>query len=366
MKTDKWWSSLRTRIALTTAALIMATGALVVGSVYVYMRFAPDYLLVPQATATSLQAEPTVEATSSTTPAPVSSKKPGTETPAPKKVPINSVAEIWSTLLTISLITFAVLTVLGAVAAWFVAGRQLRPLRRLADEVAATSADTLASPIEATGPMDEVHLLTESINAMKTRLNASFEAERRFASNASHELKTPLFAAQALLDVALDQPAEEPVDPLARRELLQQLRGLSSQSLTTLDALLDLAEVTSVPLQREPVDISELIADALTQLAPLAAFKSVTLTAPTTGSASVLGDAPLLAALIRNLVANAIQYNVPGGQVTVAVMEYSDVVVRVENDGAVLTDAQVAQLAEPFYRVAGRVESDRGHGLGCP
>ena len=381
--------SLRTRIALITAVLIMATGALVLGSVYVYMRFAPDYLLVPQTNATWTQdastpgaspspGEPTVSlapsSTASQVPSAPATKQPSTGTTASKKVPITSVSQIWSTLLTISVIMFIVLSVLGAVAAWLVAGRQLRPLRRLADEVAATSADTLASPIAMAGPMDEVRVLAESINAMKARLNDSFAALRRFTSNASHELKTPLVASQALVDVALDEPPGKPDDPQTRRQLLRQLRALSSQSLTTLDALLDLAEVTSVPLQLEPVNVSDLVADVVANLAPLAAAKGVTLTSPAgldgqPGDVLVDADRPLLASMTRNLVANAIQYNIADGQVIITVETRPDaVIVRVDNDGAVLTDAQVARLAEPFYRVAGRVNSDadRGHGLGLP
>jgi len=264
-------------------------------------------------------------------------------------------------LLAISLIAFAALSVLGAIVAWFVAGRLLTPLRRLSQEVAATSADSLASPIEASGPKDEVRALTESVNAMKARLDASFQAERRFAANASHELKTPLIASQALLDVALDEPAGD-----ATRQLLQQLRGLTHQSLTTLDSLLDLAEVGSVPLQHAPVDVSQLVGDAVTQLAPLAAANDVTVVgASAPDDAWVDGDEPLLGVLVRNLVVNAIQHNVAGGQASVSVGVDADaVVVRVENDGAVLTDVQVGQLTEPFYRVAGRISSGRGHGLG--
>lgn len=388
--------TLRLRIALTTAALIAATGVLVLGSVYVYMRFAPDYTLVPQpSSTTAYETKPTVGASVSPTapsataspsetagkPQPSASKKAD---PAPsKKVPINTVPEVFSTLLTISVITLAGMTILGALVAWLVAGLLLTPLRRLSNEVAATSADTLGSPLEEAGPNDEVLALTKSVNAMKARLNATFQTQRRFASNASHELKTPLITSQALIDVALDdmgEPDSDAAQPI--RPVLQQLRGLTHQSLITLDALLDLAEATSVPLQRSPVDLSKVVAAVAEQFAPLAAADQVTLTcdldksghdvtdeSQPAGDVWVDGDESLLTVLVRNLVANAIQHNVPGGKASAWLSaDDSGAVLRVENDGATLTTEQASQLAEPFYRVGGRlnVTQDRGHGLGLP
>ena len=109
-------------------------------------------------------------------------------------------------LLTISWVVLLVTTAGAAVLGWIAAGRVLRPVREITATARTISAGNLHERLARTGPNDEFKQLGDTLDDLLGRLEASFEAQRRFVANASHELRTPLTLERTLLQVALADP----------------------------------------------------------------------------------------------------------------------------------------------------------------
>src|SRR5579862_3848252 len=100
--------------------------------------------------------------------------------------------------------------IVSVVLGWLVAGRVLAPLRTLTATTERISECNLHERLAMSGPRDELRLLADTIDRLLERLEAAFEAQRRFVANASHELRTPLAMMRTTLDVAIAKPAGVP------------------------------------------------------------------------------------------------------------------------------------------------------------
>jgi signal transduction histidine kinase len=262
-----------------------------------------------------------------------------------------------------SLFALVLLVFVSAALGWIVAGRLLRPLRTITETAREISASNLHRRLDLTGPDDEFKELGLTLDDLFGRLDASFEAQRRFVANASHELRTPLTAERAVLQVAL-------ADPDADRETLraacQQVITLGEQQERLINALLTLASTERGIERRERCDLG-VIAAAAVQVRgvemELRRLHAVTMY----GVAVVDGDPQLLDSLIANLVDNAIRHNVDGGHLEVATetTETGKARLSVGNLGPVIAPDQVGRLFQPFRRLgADRVGGSEGHGIG--
>lgn len=255
-----------------------------------------------------------------------------------------------------------VFTSAGALAlGWLIAGRVLSPIRRITAHARHANESTLSQRIDLRGPPDELKELADTIDAMLARLEAAFEAQRRFAAQASHELRTPLAIIRAEADVALaaaDASERE-------RALALATRDAADRSERLVDGLLTLARGESGSAEHLPLDVAEIAGDVVAAQASAASAAGVRLDLEL-GDGRVAGDRMLLSRLLGNLVENAIRYNVPGGWASVGVgTEGVDVVIRVANSGPVISPADLTRLWEPFQRGDRSVRGDRsGFGLG--
>ena len=111
------------------------------------------------------------------------------------------------TVLVVGLIAFPLLVMAGALLSWVLIGRTLRPLSTLTRAARALSESSLDQRIRLAGPRDEVADLADTFDDMLGRLQAAFNAERRFVANASHELRTPLSVIRTEVEVTLADPA---------------------------------------------------------------------------------------------------------------------------------------------------------------
>jgi signal transduction histidine kinase len=104
-------------------------------------------------------------------------------------------------------VALAVIAVAAAAIGWLIAGRVLRPLRTITAAARRISASSLHERLALPGPDDELKELADTLDGLFARLEASFDAQRRFAASASHELRTPLTRERTLLQVTLADPA---------------------------------------------------------------------------------------------------------------------------------------------------------------
>jgi signal transduction histidine kinase len=257
-------------------------------------------------------------------------------------------------------IAFAGILVIAAAIGWVVAGRVLAPLKRITGTAQRMSEEHLAERIPVTGPHDELRELGETLNSMLDRLADSFDTQRRFVANASHELRSPLTVIRSEAEVALANPHPD-IDEL--RAMAESVVQASRRTEALLASLLILARSQRGLLHSEPVDLAAVVGDAAEAAAEAAGAEGVHLTAELE-RAFVEGDAGLLERLAANLLENGVRYNRPGGFVHVCTRAgIGTVELRVENSGPPVDPAAAARLAEPFERL-GRDADGRGAGLG--
>jgi signal transduction histidine kinase len=265
-------------------------------------------------------------------------------------------------LFTISWIVLAITTIGAAVLGWFAAGRVLRPLRSITSTARTISAGNLHERLAMTGPNDEFKQLGDTLDDLLGRLEASFDAQRRFVASASHELRTPLTLERTLLQVALADPngSEQTL-----RATCEELLASQADQERLLEALLTLASSERGLEKRELVDLEALASAELQRLQPKIERRGLTLET-TLGPAVTTGEPALIRRLIANLIDNAIDYNVVGGRVEIRTERSAEyALLAVSNSGPPIQAAQVEKLFEPFQRLNGtRTTTDGHHGLG--
>ena len=330
--------TIRARLTLTYAGLVTGSGAVLIALVYLYMR----RFEVPVSEAPVVGTD---------------------ESDGSIYLRITLLSEFLNTMLGISLGALVLLALLSGAVGWVVAGRMLAPLSTMNEAAKQAASGDLSRRLALAGPRDEIRDLADTYDHMLDSLESSLATYRRFAANASHELRTPLATAQTMIDVTLADP-DASADQL--RSLTERLRETNQANVETVDALLDLAEAQSGDIYREEVDLGEVVSTVLTQLAPEAAEREVTLPAAPGDVVVVEGDPVLLRQAVSNLLRNAVRHNVAGGGVELELARAGGRArLRLSNGGPLVPAERLASLCEPFVRGAGRGRTrGAGHGLG--
>lgn len=238
---------------------------------------------------------------------------------------------------------------------------ELRPLMKVKDDVADRNPSQLL-PIRVARLHVELRPIVEAINQCIARMGQQAATQRQFISDAAHQMRTPLTLLVAQIQFARQRENRDA--PLA-----EALAGMhkSSRKLTTLtDKLLLLAQAESAApaSARERVDLSALIAGVLEELIAFAQSREIDLGAELEDGLIVTGDEALTAALVTNLVDNALRYTQAGGCVTVQTVRRDDMaIVRVIDNGPGIKPEARARVFERFYRASSHAD---GTGLGLP
>jgi signal transduction histidine kinase len=273
-----------------------------------------------------------------------------------------------------SCVALCVMTIAALGFGWLMAGRVLRPLRTITSTARNISACNLHERLALAGPDDELKELGDTFDGLLGRLEAAFDAQRRFVANASHELRTPLARQRTLVEVALAEP--EPT-VAALRDVCERVLVAGDQQERLIEALLTLARSQRGLDQWEPIDLAALTADVLQARQAEAGAKNLQVSCtvasgamgPAGAAAVLLGDAPLAERLVANLVDNAIRHNLPGGWISLRVAAaVGQAVLTVANSGPVVPPGEVSRLFAPFQRLSAArgVSSGQrdGQGLG--
>ncbi|GLW07909.1 sensor protein CutS [Microtetraspora sp. NBRC 13810] len=269
-------------------------------------------------------------------------------------------ADVLADLLRNSALVMVAIGVFAILFGWVMTDRALRPLHRVTQTAERLSESTLHERIALSGPSDDVKRLADTFDAMLDRLQRAFDAQRRFVSNASHELRTPIAINRTLIEVALEEP--DASDDL--RSLGKALLGTNARHERLIEGLLLLARSENEIPDRRPVDLERVARAALEQLQPQARRRRVALR-PALAPAVARGDALLLERCMVNLVENAVKYNVKDGHVDVRLSAGDDeLTLTVSNTGPPISAFEIPDLFEPFRRLQDRIGSARGAGLG--
>lgn len=242
-----------------------------------------------------------------------------------------------------------------------------RPLKQLADSIAAQAPERLQPIALSTAPREIVPIL-ERLNLLFTRVTRTQEDERRFTADAAHELRTPLAVMQTHAEVA-----SAATDEKTRRHALDNLVSGSRRAARLLDQLLTLARLdaqaglTDRLPEKEPCDLRALLIETVALLAPAAIEKGIELEVEENAADAdnaILNGAPmLLQVLVRNLVDNAISYTPSGGSIVVGLRSSGgEISLSVDDSGPGIPAEKRGEAMARFRRLD--ESGEEGHGLG--
>lgn len=254
--------------------------------------------------------------------------------------------------------TFIAFPVL-ALLIWFGVGTGLQPLEQLKQEIKQRAANRL-EPVAMSGVPEEVAPLVLALNELFSRLEKTFEAERRFTADAAHELRTPLAALKIQAQVALRS-----TDEAERHAALEKVLRGTDRATRLVEQLLTLARVDpeAAAIRYKQVELRGLAATVMADLALVAHTKQIEMVLEDSLPCSVSGDKAQLGILLRNLLDNAIRYTPAGGQVSVAVHHANGVALEVRDTGPGISAYEREHVLQRFYRIAGSDEEGSGLGL---
>jgi signal transduction histidine kinase len=256
---------------------------------------------------------------------------------------------------------------LASLGGYFVAGRTLAPLSEISALARRITADSLSDRLPIRDPYDEVGTLATVFNETLTRLEESFTSLRRFAADASHELRTPVAALRAMGEAALETHSN---DPVRLAETLGQMLEEASRLSNLVDALLVLARADSgkLPVRLEPVSAVTLATEAKDLVGVLADEKNQKISVEVRDSdiPLAMADRELLRLALLNLLDNAIRYSPAGSPITLSVDSSGALVsIDVIDCGPGIPASQQQKVFERFYRIdEARSRKTGGSGLG--
>ena len=266
-----------------------------------------------------------------------------------------------STLRMESAAAMLLVVLLSGVMTYWLTGKALSPLRKIAGQMETIQAQNLAQPVEVPGTEDEVAHLAKSFNAMLSRLGKSFETQKRFSANAAHELRTPLAVIQARLDL-LDRKSKELPGDCA--ESLEILAAQTERLSHLVEELLQMARLETVQ-KSDQISLPALLEEILCDLEEVAQKNGVKMVQhPSEGE--LVGNDALLYRAIYNVIENSIKYNHTGGRVSAqSNVEKGQIIVTISDSGRGIPAEDQKQVFDPFFRVdKSRSRQMGGCGLG--
>lgn len=234
---------------------------------------------------------------------------------------------------------------------WFVAGRALAPIARISQTARAMSAGDLQARIAIDRTESELEQVASTLNDAFDHLQRAVEQERRFTADASHELRTPISVLRAEADWALDRERT----PQQYRDALTVCRRAALRMQAAIERMLALVRAESGGEMRDvaPVDIGSVIAGVVEWLAPVAQQRRVRLAVRGT-TFTVSGDVEQLREAFTNVVANAILYNKPDGNVAVSIRAGATAgCIEIVDTGIGIPKDAVPKVFDRFFRVDG-------------
>jgi signal transduction histidine kinase len=342
----------RLRLTLLYSAMFLALGTGAIALIYT---------ATSTTSAVAVRAVPRTAATPGASPAGGARPVPAGQGPA-LGITFQHDADV-KRLLTVSWLVLIVAALASAGLGWVASGRVLRPLREMTDTARTITAGNLERRLAIAGPDDEFKALGDTLDDLLARLEAAFDAQRRFVAHASHELRTPLTVERTLLQVALSDPHSSEA---SLRATCEELLAAGRDHERLLEALLTLAAGERALDAHVPLQLPALAGAVLTARGGEIARRDLQLTTDLS-PAAITGETHLIERLIANLVENAIDHNRPGGRITLRT-DSRDGRARltIVNTGDAIGTEEIERLFEPFQRLDTRrsARADGHHGLG--
>lgn len=263
----------------------------------------------------------------------------------------------------LALLTLAV-GLVAALASRWVCRKALEPVSLMAHHTRSMNAATLDDRLPRVHSRDELEELSRAFNGLLDRLQESFERQRRFTGDASHQLRTPLTAMLGQIEVALrkDRPVED------YHRVLDSLQRQGHHLKRIIEGLLFLARADSEGrlTELEPLNLSLWLAEHLQSWSEHPRWNDLTFQAPSNEHPWVACQPALLGEMVNNLLDNAFKYSQPGTPVTIRVENLGDTIqLHIDDRGIGIHPEERAGLFQPFFRAEqARSRGIAGLGLG--
>jgi two-component system, OmpR family, sensor kinase len=258
--------------------------------------------------------------------------------------------------------SLVILTAIGLTSA-LLATNALRPIDRMVRRARSIGEANLADRLPHPGTVDEIGRLVETLNEMLGRLEQSFEVQRRFTADASHELRSPLSRLRAELEVTLRRPRSPGEYEETLRSCLEEVQRVQD----LIEELLELARIDAQqPESAKPVAITDIVEAAVAVVRPKAEQYGVAVAVG--GLPELLVHAAPVAAKVAlaNILDNAVKFSPLGGRVTIAVAAApAEAIIAVSDTGPGVSPEDAGRLFQRFFRgKASRSTDAPGVGLG--
>jgi signal transduction histidine kinase len=279
--------------------------------------------------------------------------------------PLDALYQVFAQARRVILLTLAAAAIAVILLSILLAAQATTPINDLSNAMREIGFDRLSLRLKRPPRNDEIGRLAESFNDLLARLEEAFARERRFISDASHELKTPLTSINANAQMLLRWGDREPE---IRHESLETIAAESASLAAMVNGMLTLAKADrgdDVP--KEPVSLAQLASEAVRGSAQRAAEKHLVLTFEHEAVPVVFGDPSLLRQLVGNLIDNAIKFTETGSVDVRVGEEERSAWVEVADSGPGIPEEELLHVFDRFYRTdqaRSRSEGVPGTGLG--
>ena len=258
------------------------------------------------------------------------------------------------------LLAAAVSLAMAALVALVFASRVARPLEQINDATNELANGDLAAVAPEVGP-PETRQLAHSFNSMAKRLGGLIERQRRFAGDASHQLRTPLTALRLRLEQASEQIES---NPAVARDHLDEAMNETDRLSNLVEQLLRLARSEAALLERNEVDLAALVAGRVEEWRYLAAERDVTIGADDVPAVSVRTSELALREILDNYIDNALEVSPHGSAIRLLVFrDGSSTSIVVRDEGSGMSEDERRHAFDRFWRASHTVNR-RGSGLG--
>ena len=273
--------------------------------------------------------------------------------------------DFFSSLQRLIFYTVAIGFVLALLAGHFISRRILKPIREFTWTARSIEVERLGRRLDVPRARDELSELARTFNRMLDRLQEGFSQQQRFVSDASHELRTPLTVILGYSDM-LSRWGRE--DKNILDEGITAIRSEAENMQQLIEKLLFLARADQKrqAVNKEAVDLAELLADTIEKMHTVTTSHEVTL--GRNDPATVSADPVLLRQLLRIFLENSVKYTPPGGHIHAYSIRSNDgtsVTVTLTDDGIGIAPEHQSRIFDRFYRVdSSRTKKTGGSGLG--
>ncbi|MBR1874036.1 MAG: HAMP domain-containing histidine kinase [Eubacterium sp.] len=285
-------------------------------------------------------------------------------------VPMNAEKEQMSSIFEILIWFLPAIIIAAALGSYLIAAHMMSPIRKLKNAASRISGgDDLNLRIELGRGRDEIYELGKEYNGMLDRIEESFEREKRFTSDASHELRTPMSVISAELELTMEKER-------TKEEYMEALEVIARQSARMNILIEDMLAYTRLDKNKdtyvmEPLNLSRLVGTICEDMA-LLRKNGISLTYETGEELSVVGNEALLTRMLHNLIDNAYKYGRENGHIEVRLEEkYAgderQILLSVKDDGIGISEENKTKVFDRFFRAdvsRSKRKGISGNGLG--